>query len=420
MASLDQHPIGLEWVQTLLSQEPRWTIDIDLEMIKREVEESQLSKCHQITFLAEGAFNKIFIVRTDDDDLIMRVSLPVDPKWKTASEVATMEWVHYNTSIPVPRVLAYKNHRDNPVGFEWILMSKIPGQTLFSAWTSIEPEAKQKVVHDLAVFTSNLFENQWRGIGNIYPKEGECLLSDKGQLSELGRMVSMEFFWVDRLQQNVPRGPFRSSRDWITARLSLYEAESRSTLANSEDAADLEGAAKTLKIILKLQSLLINLFPQEGAEPEVSTLHHRDISKRNIMVDDKDIVTGLLDWECVSAVPLWKACCYPSFLESPVRELEPDRSRYRCDEKGIPNELYWEHMNDYEITFLRRYFMDEMRRLQPKWIRVFEASHMQRAFDFAVNNCDNGFLTWEINQWLDSIGTGTEPDSELFDRIQRY
>ncbi|KAH7259208.1 uncharacterized protein BKA55DRAFT_562211 [Fusarium redolens] len=52
----------------------------------------------------------------------MRVSLPVDPKHKTAGEVATLKWLSQHSTMPVPRVIAFDDTRDNQIGFEWILM----------------------------------------------------------------------------------------------------------------------------------------------------------------------------------------------------------------------------------------------------------------------------------------------------------
>jgi aminoglycoside phosphotransferase len=63
----------------------------------------------------------------------MRVSLPVDPRYKTESEVATTEFVRQKTSLPVPRIIAFDSH-ENELGFEWILMDMMPGLTLRKRW----------------------------------------------------------------------------------------------------------------------------------------------------------------------------------------------------------------------------------------------------------------------------------------------
>lgn len=218
-----QESLGLKWVQGVFSIEPQWITEIDLESIHREISESRAIQILkpmqnvQVSFLAQGAFNKLYTIQTDSDTLIMRVSLPVDPYWKTASEVATVEWIRLDTALPVPKVLAHQANRENAVGFEWILMTKIPGKTLADAWSSFDWQAKEQLVQQLAIFSSTLFRKQFRGIGNIYSSSAsQSSCSDDPPQVE--RIVSMEFFSGDHILQNVPRGPFRSSKDWIDAR----------------------------------------------------------------------------------------------------------------------------------------------------------------------------------------------------------
>src|SRR2546423_1303702 len=105
---------GLQWVQRLVSLEPRWTVEPDLESIKRTIEEVRPSQV-SVSFLAQGAFNKIYDIQAGNQDLIMRVSLPVDPRYKTLSEVATMEWMRHHTSLPMPDITAHQASRENAI-----------------------------------------------------------------------------------------------------------------------------------------------------------------------------------------------------------------------------------------------------------------------------------------------------------------
>ncbi|KAF3940737.1 hypothetical protein ABW19_dt0205057 [Dactylella cylindrospora] len=126
---------GLQWVQETFSLEPKWTVEPDPEAIKQAIKEKCEPSAQDIavSFLAQGAFNKIYNVQIDGETLIMRVFLPVDPMHKTLSEVATVQWVRLHTSLPVPEILCYNSHRGDKVGFEWILMEKIPGKPLADA-----------------------------------------------------------------------------------------------------------------------------------------------------------------------------------------------------------------------------------------------------------------------------------------------
>lgn len=396
---------GLDWIQKLFGLEPRWTFDPGVDRIKQVLQSIYPSKTVEATFLAQGAFNKVYEITTDAQPLVMRVSLPVDPHNKTLSEVATLEWVRQNTSLPVPRVVAHEHRRENPVGFEWILMTKVPGRTLADTWRTLHFDVKSSLVRELAAHSASLFRNKLRGVGNIYP---DSILPD------VGRIVSMPYFWGDHILQDVERGPFRSARTWISASLALSEHDCRSILAKYPDLSnldsggedDVDDATRTLDIIKKLTVLLPNAIPESDESPEPTVLSHSDLSRHNILVDEQGFLAGILDWECVSALPLWMACNYPSFLEEKPRHTEPDVGRYHREENGELTELYWEHLFQYETTRLRQVYMDTMRHLEPEWVRVFETSQVQRDFEFAVQNCDSEIFAQRINRWADELASG--------------
>lgn len=67
----------------------------------------------------------------------MRVTLPVDPRFKTSSEAAMLDLVSKCTSIPVSKVIAMDNSANNDIGFEWILMDFVHGITLEQGWSTI-------------------------------------------------------------------------------------------------------------------------------------------------------------------------------------------------------------------------------------------------------------------------------------------
>jgi len=146
-------------------------------------------------------------------------------------------------------------------------------------------------------------------------------------------------------------------------------------------------------------------------------LFHDDLSKHNILVDDSGALAGVVDWECVSALPLWKACYYPSFLEGPRRDNNPDRARYQREGDGQPVDLYWEHLMDFELTALRHVFLDEMARLEPRWVEIFDSSSLRRDLDTAVQNCDNEFLARHINAWIDDVAAKGNRARSLRNRI---
>jgi hypothetical protein len=152
---------------------------------------------------------------------------------------------------------------------------------------------------------------------------------------------------------------------------------------------------------------------------------------QNILVDGDGEITGIIDWECVSTLPLWRASA-PVFLKGRDRNQEPKRDEYApdngeedaggltkeaLDNEGV-NSLYWEHLLEYELTMLRGLFSEEMKKVAgiPRFIAMEAAipestdiargSAIQADFEEAVQNCDNGWRTKTVNSWLDAMERG--------------
>ncbi|KAJ5515212.1 hypothetical protein N7527_006772 [Penicillium freii] len=379
-----------------------------------------------------------------------------------------VEYVLILTVPPNPQGYHSPTFRDNPIGFEWILMTKLPGKPFGEIYQPLSFGVKARLVRELAASSACLFRNQLCGIGNIYgessvvenstsseqisrsrepvdPKNKIPVLakesdsdgdstsmrksseapfnlpgkgSSEGASPDVGRVVSMQFFWDSHIHQDVHRGPFRSNKDWITARLLFNENDCHSALdkhstgdLDSDDEAEVEDATRTLQIIDNLKSLLPLVFPtdDDNDDSEPSMIFHHDLSR--------PLTTQYPHWECVSAVPLWKACSYPSFLEERPRRSEPVPESYEPEDNGEPNELYFEHLWQYETTLLRDIFMDEMRRLDAGWVEVFDKSQVKRDFDCAVQDCDTEFSARNINAWIKDITAGISNPATLHDRM---
>ncbi|KAL8342034.1 hypothetical protein RB598_003783 [Gaeumannomyces tritici] len=461
---------GLEWVQDgIWGAEPRWTIEEAIQQTVRSSLNLPPGPC-DIEFLAQGAFNKVFVLRLAGKEVIARVTLPVDPGWKTLSEVATLAWVGHNTSLPVPQVHSFQADRASTIGFEWIAMSKMPGTSLRDRWRDITFSAKEQIVRRLALFCSETFRAQLQGIGSLFFDNtgplAPAICSAKTQSVYSGsissqdrdsfrieRIVSAEFIWDSRIHIQVPRGPFESSKDWMLARLSLAEAVCRDKLnrlqnrnssspgeadrgagledtergdepegtgskeEEEEDEDDIGELEHTMDIISRLRRRLDDFFPPLGPEPDPTIILHDDLSHQNILVDNEGNLTAVVDWECISAVPCWMACQFPPLLQGKHRSEEPIEAIYQHDEDGNVAELFWEHLDDYELTQLRRVFLGEMERLEPEWVEIFESSQRQRDFDLAVTSCGDEFLMRRIRGWLDDIESGVEGFEGLEERI---
>lgn len=153
-------------------------------------------------------------------------------------------------------------------------------------------------------------------------------------------------------------------------------------------------------------------------ESEATGLYHHDLHLNNILVNGEGEIAAVLDWECVSALPLWMLTKAPKFLDWPAREEEPQRDTYADEtpkasvaparkrndlDNGGKNELYYIHGMEYETTQLRKVYEARLREL---WLdRPLEESHVETDFFQAVSQCD-GICVKKTRRWADRMAKG--------------
>ncbi|KAF2255934.1 kinase-like protein [Trematosphaeria pertusa] len=421
---------GLEWKQTLFDLVPQWTREVFIPAIE-SVCRQQLNIPPEdpctVAFHASGLFNKLYIVKCTRCPLIMRVSLPVYPRHKTRAEVATLRWVRENTKVPVPKVVSFDDSNDNEIGYEWILMELMEGASAHRRWRTMSMEQKIALTKRIATFQVEL-----SGLGkpeSIFRSIGTLDLREVGQENDVedsekvvpGLLVSHEFFMGDHLHYDIPRGPFRSSHDWLSAELNIILLHQTAVLEKTEDEDDKEDAEEVLFVARKLLSLVPKVFPSTLDESETTGLYHHDLHLNNILVNEEGEITAVLDWECVSALPLWMLTKVPKFLDEPVREEEPQRDTYAdktpeesaaaagkhndpgyLDSDG-KNELYFIHRMEYEATQLRKVYKAKLRELWPEW--PLEESYVKIDFFQAISQCD-GIWVKKTRRWADYMEKG--------------
>lgn len=297
-----------------------------------------------VSFFSEGAFNKLYTVTISGGDgkplspqYIFRVTIPVEPFYKTASEVATISYLREHTSIPVPRVIAHSSTAENELRYEWILMEKVAGVALAVIWDDIGMETKIRETKVLAGFVRQLrdLRHHFAKIGNLYFREDIDSFKHTKYVSSmedgkyvLGPIVT-PYMFAGACKRCVPRelGPYPDEGAYITA-LILSEQKRMELWQSAEVACDdfdedlAEDADDIAEVLQELQVISYALFP---SLPCNFRLYHQDLSLANILVDpETNKILGIVDWECVGVRPHWEDT-YPLFLIGPTleEEIEP-------------------------------------------------------------------------------------------------
>jgi hypothetical protein len=219
--------------------DPEWSQSLSLHKIK-QIAEPFIRLCNlaykdgdvSVRFFAQG-INKLYLFSSTDSttgkvkECIFRALLPLNPWFRTQSEVATIEYIRLNTSIPVPKIYAFNSDAsNNALGLEWILMERIDGRPYRKARRTMTLERKVAVVRQVADWSHQLYSLKFDAIGSLYrqwnPDEPEFLEF------KVGPSVSWSFWGPWRHEYKVPRGPFSSLAEY-------YNALVMTTLAEVQD-----------------------------------------------------------------------------------------------------------------------------------------------------------------------------------------
>ncbi|KAI0459670.1 kinase-like protein [Xylaria acuta] len=420
---------GLEWERGALDTVPRWTREPSIpaieSMCRKQLDVSPSDPC-SITFYAAGVFNKLYHVDCADQSLLMRVSLPVHPHHKTRGEVATLNWVRHNTTAPVPKIIAFDDSNSNEIGFEWIMMELMSGSPAHRRWRTMSMEQKVTLTERIAEIQAELFRYgkqnlAFSNVGTLHTNL-DMEVAEVAAAVAPGQMICHEFFMDNRLKYHVPRGPFCSSYDWLELQLNIIILEQLAAIEEAKDDDDREDAEEILAPTRRLLSLLPKVFTRTDQEyAELTVLWHDDLNLQNILVNEKGEITGIVDWECVSALPIWMTADMPRYLKGEGRQEEPIQGNYanetpeesvapqNCDDpdeldhKGtVP--LYWIHRMEYEATQLREVYKTRLKQLWPDWPP--QDSDIKLDFYEAILLCSAGVFLKIVNRWMDQIETG--------------
>ncbi|KAE8367076.1 phosphotransferase enzyme family-domain-containing protein [Aspergillus caelatus] len=387
----------LQWHTTFAGSSPVWPSEpaisaiVSIASAALSAQHTQVGDVPSITvnFFAQGTFNKNYeiVIPNQGHKFLFRVTLPVDPFFKTESEVATLAFLRQKTSIPVPEVVAWSSTSDNALGYEWILLKKVEGVPLEQKWRAISLETKIQISERLAAYAAELRSLPFDRIGSLYfegtntSAETNSSAQDSQQIKfmssylgkgvEVGQMVLPFFFFKRRLYIPSNRGPFANSLQYLSAKVQMQTAWIKSgvEIAKAENASDidsdcdedlLEEAPEMLEVCQAAQELIVRFFPP--TDPDTChTLYHHDLNQNNIILDpiSHDIV-AVIDWEMICVLPQWASFYYPKmFLDvDPVTEEEP------------PIPVDYNDENDYTIIRRDRWDARILRRTFDTYIQT--------------------------------------------------
>ena len=410
--------------------EPKWSDEPDHKAIRTVVRQAlQFASAEDFTlsFLAEGAFNKVYRIRDvkQDKDYVLRLTLPVDPIHKIECEAATLMYLRAHTSLPVPQIYSVCSAAElSGNGFEYMIEEYMPGQPLVDYWHKLSKEQLANIVRQLAVFQAELYRQQFDIIGGLRRSSSSIFRPE--------RVSTQKLFWYDRYKDPAYKGPFNSSKDWIQAILQhalnesrqLYDREQAELWGDEEDEnSDFEGIIGNIECLLVNLTRILTDLGISDFEENKTTLYHPDLNVYNLLINPQTgRITGIIDWENVAAVPLWAACELPALLlpYEKVRDTKPERGDYEdmgrqsyneeTGSQAFDNEgkcpKYWNDLFVWRAHELRAVYLEEMTRLCPEWIDMHYKSEALRDFIDVLQCSDLTYMASSVWEWIQALADG--------------
>ena len=295
-------------------------------------------KAVSIRKLAEGGFNRVFIIQMQDEfELIAKIPYHVPgPKYfATASEAATLTFLK-SQDIPVPEVYGYSVTADNPVGAEYILMEKVAGVCLATKWEHLQDLDIRRLANSFVEIETKLFKIHFGATGSLYFKKDIApnlqvpLHTGEHTLEEdqfcIGPIADYMFWFGRRMELQANRGPWKSPVEYLQ---SIADKEMDWTKRYGKpmkpdfphNALELGAQAPEdyLQLLESYQLLAPHLLPKSPAHIlNQPILRHPDLTPGNIFISpETGRITCLIDWQHAVIQPNFLAAGYPRAFENP-------------------------------------------------------------------------------------------------------
>lgn len=297
----------------------------------------------------------------------------------------------YDTSIPVPNVIAYDSSSENPLGFEWMLHEKTGGVPLSDVWEEMDFDSKVRLTLEISNLLQQQHDLELSKIGKVYfavvatqvnnrietssnadtfggrGANGGTLKVDRGIGADfvIDRIVSPWFFRDKPVLLPADRGPFSSLHDLMMAnaqirieRVSNLSPSPSYEIYSETDEELAKDQHEVLKTCQNLKALIPKIFPSPpNGRKEINVLYHLDLSNRNIIVHPTSYrINGIVNWESVGVRPVWQACEYPHFLKGNNTGEPPP-----VGASGVDEEALVEIRKDWEKVFERGSYLQSLR-----------------------------------------------------------
>jgi hypothetical protein len=314
----------------------------------------------EVADICEGSYNRVYImVFSDGTKYTIRVPAWGNPgrwtdddAWALRSQACTVNYIKRKTGLPVPEVVGYSDTCCNMLGHPYMITTFLQGRQVWDIWDDGQyspdrEEQRMAILKSLAQTMAKFSTLTFKAAGSLYFNNGEDGEPEIGPLYHMDEgfgnephTTSFEPVHKDSYKDMraklskwwttlPPRGP-----KLLNAGLFMFMAvvldclpyhesniivdEDESTDGESDDDDD-ASTADGEDDGENSQSAAENEGGEEDEEEHAETfvLAPPDFDWQNILVDENNNITGILDWDKVCTVPRYRGwAAYPHWLST--------------------------------------------------------------------------------------------------------
>ncbi|KAI0096459.1 hypothetical protein F4814DRAFT_129048 [Daldinia grandis] len=234
-----------------------------------------------------GGFNRIIglsrhTAQQPGNDVQYIIRIPREANESLDSQVGTLRFLHERYNIPAPEVISFDYTDDNEINSRYMIQSRIPGETLLSAYPNLTHEERCRVAGELGHVYSEILATKSATCTILVPPEEEDI-RDPHMPQDIHRML-----------------------------LDVFE---------NQKAAELEvrpGSIR-LEILERFCEMASDLAEGGWFENCYISLAHLDLEPRNILVNptsdtELPLISAILDWDSAILAPQFMCCTPPLWL----------------------------------------------------------------------------------------------------------
>ncbi|OJJ67208.1 hypothetical protein ASPBRDRAFT_34509 [Aspergillus brasiliensis CBS 101740] len=318
----------------------RWLRDDKKERASRYIEFDFDALCRRILDLSpkassiidcqklEGGFNRVFVFELNDDTrLVAKLSFALagPPRLTTSSEVATINYLQANTTVPIPRITDWNDDAtsiENAIGSEYIIMEHAAGVQLHNQWHGMADKQRVKCIDAIYRKLKEVVDLQFPCFGSLYSEHNSVFPDNRHALDGdfcIGPHCGTRYWNCSSSHDRRPNpGPWADLQQYCDGLVDAGLSRLPAVEPKMKRRPVYHGSIETHKILLGHTRSLLRSMSQDSRIENCATaaLFHPDLHKRNIFVseDDPSVITGIIDWQAASIEPaFWYADEIPDF-----------------------------------------------------------------------------------------------------------